>query len=73
MAKTKMLCPFSSRLCQECASYRGRHYLLCYSRAYRGHLGGTGGGFKPNANDKWAMPEITVSHDIFDEPQKDIG
>jgi len=39
MAKTKMLCPFSKELCQECPQYRGRHYYLCYYTKYRGYLG----------------------------------
>ncbi len=39
MAKEKMVCPFSNRLCEECALYRGRHYYLCFCRKYRGYLG----------------------------------
>ncbi len=38
MAKTRMMCPFSNRLCEECALYRGRHYFLCFCEKYRGHL-----------------------------------
>jgi hypothetical protein len=38
MAKTKMLCPFTNKLCRECAQYRGRHYYLCYCSKYRGYL-----------------------------------
>lgn len=36
MAKHNMVCPFSGTACKECAVYRGRHYYLCYSAAYRG-------------------------------------
>lgn len=39
MAKERMVCPFSNRLCEECALYRGRHYYLCFCREYRGYLG----------------------------------
>ncbi len=39
MAKTKMLCPFSNKPCQECPQYRGRHYFLCFYTKYRGYLG----------------------------------
>jgi hypothetical protein len=39
MAKTKMLCPFTNKLCRECAQYRGRHYYLCYCSKYRGYIG----------------------------------
>lgn len=38
MAKEKMLCPFSKKLCRECPLYKGRHYYLCYCNNYRGHL-----------------------------------
>ncbi len=38
MAKTKMMCPFSNKLCEECALYRGRHYFLCFCEKYRGYL-----------------------------------
>jgi hypothetical protein len=39
MAKQDMLCPFTGKLCRECGLYRGRHYYLCFSKKYRGHLG----------------------------------
>jgi hypothetical protein len=39
MAKERMICPFSKRLCEECALYRGRHYYLCFCQKYRGYLG----------------------------------
>jgi hypothetical protein len=38
MAKEDMICPFSGKLCRECPIYRGRHYYLCFSKRYRGHL-----------------------------------
>jgi hypothetical protein len=46
MAKTKMVCPFSNKVCEECALYRGRHYYLCFCTKYRGYLGKTGEGTK---------------------------
>ncbi len=39
MAKETMICPFSNRLCKECALYRARHYYLCFCHEYRGALG----------------------------------
>ena len=39
MAKDKVKCPFSNKLCKECALYRGRHLNLCYIPDYRGYLG----------------------------------
>jgi hypothetical protein len=41
MAKERMICPFSNRLCEECALYRGKHYYLCFCQKYRGYLGGS--------------------------------
>ena len=38
MAKIRMLCAFSGKLCKECPVYRGRHYYLCFCDEYRGHL-----------------------------------
>ena len=40
MAKTRVICPFSGRLCEECSLYRGRHYFLCFCEKYRGYLDG---------------------------------
>ncbi len=39
MAKTSMLCPFSHKLCKECAVYRGKHYYLSFCKQYRGYIG----------------------------------
>jgi hypothetical protein len=38
MAKTKMICPFSGKICEECPMYKGRHYYLCFAKKYRGYL-----------------------------------
>jgi hypothetical protein len=46
MAKEKMICPFSKRLCEECAQYRARHYYLCFHAEYRGYLGMPGNAAK---------------------------
>jgi hypothetical protein len=50
MAKVKMICPFSGKLCKECPVYRGRHYLLCFNKKYRGYLKGSGEIPKVNAD-----------------------
>jgi len=44
-----MICPFSSRVCEECALYRGRHYYLCFCQEYRGYLGNHGARPKGNS------------------------
>jgi len=36
VAKHKILCPISHTVCTECAIYRGRHFYLCYSTAFKG-------------------------------------
>jgi hypothetical protein len=38
MAKNPMRCPFSNKLCTECAVYRGRHYYMCTNKKYRGYI-----------------------------------
>ncbi len=48
MAKTDMRCPFSNRLCTECAAYRGRHYYLSLCKQYRGYIGKSKTGAKSN-------------------------
>lgn len=34
MSKVAMICPFSNKTCVECAVYRGRHFYLCFAKAY---------------------------------------
>ncbi len=36
MAKVKMVCPFSGKMCIECGIFRGRHAGFCYVTSYRG-------------------------------------
>ena len=43
MAKVAMTCPFSKRMCRDCAVYRGSHYYLCFKKEYRGCLVGDNG------------------------------
>jgi hypothetical protein len=50
VAKIEMVCPFSNKVCEECALYRGRHYYLCFCTKYRGHLG------KPREDTKANFP-----------------
>ena len=51
MAKKNMICPFTGKLCRDCAIYRGRHYYLCFSKKYRGYLGEPGGDNSSNNSD----------------------
>jgi hypothetical protein len=78
MAKLKMKCPFSDRLCKNCSFYIGRHYLLCYKPEYRGHIKDSGNGrvkkSKENFNSILAfkIPHIeTNSFDPFNIDQTD--
>jgi len=81
MAKEKMLCPFSGKLCKECPLYRGRHYYLCFSKSYRGHLeneGEAAGENKPGtaesnlAEPVWEPAEMPSAVDPFTRPLADI-
>ena len=55
MAKTRMRCPFTNKLCDECAVYRGRHYYLSLCPQFRGYIPAprveTGRGTAPAALD----------------------
>ena len=37
MAKAKMVCPFSCKMCIQCGIFRGRHAGFCYVTSYRGY------------------------------------
>jgi len=63
MAKMGMMCPFSGKLCRECALYRGRHYYLCFNEKYRGHLVESGKMPPPlrtSSNGKFKMPSLPI-------------
>lgn len=68
MAKEKMICPFSNRICEECALYRGRHYYLCFYQKYRGYISKPGEGTKENflpgpgkgSKAKFEIPKLNV-------------
>jgi|PlaIllAssembly_1097288.scaffolds.fasta_scaffold3763229_1 hypothetical protein len=69
MAKEQVICPFSKKLCAECALYRGRHYFLCYCQTYRGYLGNQGKHGRQSFSRKdsnFEMPDIkTTAMDPF--------
>ena len=60
MAKTKMICPLSGNLCEECALYRGRHYYLCFCDKYRGHMDDTSGTASPPASGLSIMKKFEI-------------
>jgi hypothetical protein len=64
MAKQRMICPFTNRLCEECALFRGRHYYLCFYREYRGYLGGPG----KRAREDLVFDPGARSNAVFDIP-----
>jgi hypothetical protein len=77
MAKSKMKCPFSDRLCKNCSFYIGRHYFLCYKPDYRGYIKNNNKG-KNKANKElhsvlsFKIPQIsTNSFDPFNLDQTD--
>jgi hypothetical protein len=83
VAKTEMACPFSGKLCKECAVYRGRHYYLCFCGQYRGHVEQSGKANKVSApfssgvnpSSRFDMPSIPATGiiDPFTLPLKDIN
>ena len=82
MAKAEMICPFSGKLCKECALYRGRHYYLCFCKQYRGYVKQTGRVSKVSApissgvnpSSRFEMPSIrtTSAIDPFTTPLRDV-
>jgi hypothetical protein len=81
VAKEDMLCPFSGKLCRECALYRGRHYYLCFSKKYRGHLeksegatkGSNPGACEAEPGRQFEIPiKMPSAIDPFGRPLKDI-
>jgi len=36
MAKTAITCPFTHNVCTECPIFRGRHFYLCFGKAFCG-------------------------------------
>jgi hypothetical protein len=74
MAKEEMICPFTGQLCRECALYRGRHYFLCFSKKYRGHLERPERGNDPTAAESdpvepvWAPAKMPSAVDPFQRP-----
>jgi hypothetical protein len=81
MAKEEMLCPFTGKLCGECPLYRGRHYYLCFSKKYRGHLekpagaaNGDNSGTSETEYDEHFKPltKMPSAVDPFKRPMADI-
>jgi len=82
VAKVEMICPFSGKLCKECPIFRGRHYNLCFSKKYRGHLDKSGkvtkvGNFstlKASPSKEFEIPSIARAKaiDPFTTTLKDI-
>jgi hypothetical protein len=64
MAKEKMVCPFTKRMCVNCSIYRGRHYYMCFSKGYQGCL------LESGEIEKLKSEPKTVSDFKFDMPDK---
>jgi len=69
MAKTKMLCPFSNKPCQECPQYRGRHYYLCFHTKYRGYLEDSEKNFKPRSWQTESQPRLEIPSPLPPSPK----
>jgi hypothetical protein len=60
MAKEAALCPFSRRMCKECAVYRGRHFELCSTRnfALKATRHAKAKAWNEETFTKWDIPDI---------------
>jgi hypothetical protein len=65
MAKVAMACPFSKKMCRDCAVYRGSHYYLCFKKEYRGCLVGDNGNSKEKTVYGVKDFEIDVPNEIL--------
>ena len=60
MSKEAAVCPFSRRMCRECAVYWGRHFELCSMRNFRlrEQRAARAKAWSDEVFTKWDMPEI---------------
>lgn len=83
MAKVQMVCPFSKKLCIDCAIFRGRHYYLCFAPNFNALSRNSSKtpGFKPNGSagsfDVPKPPELPRSskwiHNVEDLVERSEG
>jgi hypothetical protein len=61
------VCPFSRRICRECAIYRGRHFELCAAHNYRlrAERGKQAKARNTEVFSRWEMPEIPDGDNIM--------
>jgi hypothetical protein len=65
MAITNMVCPFSTKICSECAYYRGRHYYLSLCENYRGYIGSRGHSIQSNGHPK-TIPDFETMGNLVE-------
>ncbi len=74
------VCPFSRKVCKECAIYRGRHFELCAAHNYRlrAMKGKRTKALNAEVFAKWEMPDIPDGENIMADIEdfienKDVG
>ncbi len=67
MSKEAAVCPFSRRMCRECAVYRGRHFELCSLHNFRlkEAKAAKAKAWSEEVFTKWEMPEIPDGTNIM--------
>jgi hypothetical protein len=67
MAKEAAVCPFSRKICKECAVYYGRHFELCSMRNFglRAARHAKAKAWSDEVSTKWEMPEIPDGSNIM--------
>jgi hypothetical protein len=67
MSKEAAVCPFSRRMCKECAIYWGRHFELCSLRNFRLReaRAAKAKAWSDEVFTKWDMPEIPDGTNIM--------
>jgi hypothetical protein len=67
MSKEAAVCPFSRKMCKECAVYWGRHFELCSLRNVRLKVAraAKAKAWSEEVFTKWDMPEIPDGANIM--------
>ena len=67
MVKEAAVCPFSRKMCKECAIYWGRHFELCSMRNFRLRAlrQAKAKAWSDEVFTKWEMPEIPDGSNVM--------
>jgi hypothetical protein len=67
MVREAAVCPFSRKMCKECAVYYGRHFELCSTRNFRLRAlrHAKAKAWSDEVFTKWEMPEIPDESNVM--------